>query len=271
MKQELTLDQIHKQTIGLIKKYISICERIKVDYCVYYGSLIGAVRHHGFIPWDDDFDVIMLRPDFNRFISYCIKNKASLYPYELKCRQTDKDYPYNIPRFCDTRFIMEKENIDTNMGLFIDIYPFDGVGNNCKAAKRKISLRKNLYNSCITYINKEAKPTSKVFYKNILRKIVFLYSKMHTREYFFNKLNCLKELYPYDNSEYVECIVWSSFFNPVKKAWLKPFETIDFENIEVKIPNNYHAILSDRYGDYMQLPPEKERKPHHDYKLYKIR
>ena len=80
---ELSIEQIHKVTLDIVKRMSDICEKIGVNYYVAYGSLIGAVRHKGFIPWDDDFDVVMLRDDYEKFCDYCIHHQDEIKPYKL--------------------------------------------------------------------------------------------------------------------------------------------------------------------------------------------
>ena len=91
IKEELNIEQIHKATLEIVEKLIEICDKINVNYYVAYGSLIGVVRHKGFIPWDDDFDVVMLRDDYEKFCDYCIKNENKLKPFNLLSRKCEKN------------------------------------------------------------------------------------------------------------------------------------------------------------------------------------
>lgn len=139
----LELSEIHQVTIGVVKKIIDICKNQNIKYFVMYGSLIGAVRHKGFIPWDDDFDIIMLRPEYERFMNYCYTHKEELKPYQLINRYTNENYPFNISRFCDCRYEMIRDDGEENagMGIFVDIYPFDGLGNNPMSMMDKFILK----------------------------------------------------------------------------------------------------------------------------------
>ena len=127
-RKELTIEEIHEGTIGILKKIIELCDMLQVNYYIMYGSLIGAVRHHGFIPWDDDLDIAMLRPEYEKLCSYCETHQGELGHFALMNRRTAKEYPYNISRFCDMRYSMEKKDTipGAGMGMFVDIYPFDG-------------------------------------------------------------------------------------------------------------------------------------------------
>ena len=70
-QRPLTIEEIHEGSLNVLKQIILICDELKIDYFLAYGTLLGAVRHHGFIPWDDDLDIMMLRPDYDRFLAYC--------------------------------------------------------------------------------------------------------------------------------------------------------------------------------------------------------
>ena len=127
--KELNIDQIHQITLEIVKKLIEICDEINVNYYVAYGSLIGTVRHKGFIPWDDDFDVVMFRDDYEKFCKYCIIHQNEIKPYKLLNRETEKNYPYNIARLNNMDYKARYENIvNYDSGAFIDIYPIDGAG-----------------------------------------------------------------------------------------------------------------------------------------------
>lgn len=95
-KNELTIEDIHSVTLKLVEKLIQICDDVGVNYYVAYGSLIGVVRHKGFIPWDDDFDVVMLRDDYETFCDYCMRHQDDMKPYKLFTRKNEENYPYNI-------------------------------------------------------------------------------------------------------------------------------------------------------------------------------
>ena len=269
---ELTPEQVKVETIRAMEVIIEICKKIGIKYVLYYGSLIGAVRHGGFIPWDDDLDIAMLRPDYELFKKYCIENEDELRPYKLIGDFNQSNYIYNIPRFCDLRFRMETPKLkDTGMGIFIDVYPFDGVGSNIDRAKREFATKKNFYHSCVSYASGEFKPKyNGKKLRFVLRRVLYRYAKIVGCKPFKRKLYALKNNYSLDASEYVEGLVWGASFSPVPKYTFLKTEEISFEGIKVTIPKNYDEILTVMYGDYMTPPPPESRHPHHNYKIFTI-
>ena len=136
MKHELTIKEIQAGSLEVLKKFIDICDGQDLQYFIAYGSLIGVVRHKGFIPWDDDLDVWMPRRDYELFINYCINNSNSIKPFQLMHYRTNPNYVYAIARLSDSRYETDYNNIkEYGLGLFIDIYPLEGWENDPRYIK----------------------------------------------------------------------------------------------------------------------------------------
>lgn len=270
-QKELTLKEIHLITIEVLNKLNEICNMLQINYFAMYGTLIGAVRHKGFIPWDDDLDVAMLRPDFDKFVKYCSEHREELLPFLLKTVDEDSAYPFMIPRFCDMRYKMVYHEMpDLNMGIFIDIYPFDGVGNADEAEIQKLIRKKNKYSTGLTYSVSSSFPGSKksIFHKAI-RYAWYCSAKINGRDFYVKKLQKLCQLYSLKDSKYIGCIAWNESIKPIRKEHFLDYEIIPFEDTTVKVPKDYDTVLRASYGDYMKLPPESERVPYHNYSIYK--
>ena len=122
--------------LNILKKLDGICREQGLRYFLFYGTLIGAIRHKGFIPWDDDLDVAMPRPDFDKLVAYCRQHRQELQPMQLMTVDDNPQYVYPIARFSDTRYRVKYQGIrDYGLGLFVDIYPLDGCGNTEEEAK----------------------------------------------------------------------------------------------------------------------------------------
>ena len=134
--EELTLRQMQEGALNILKKLDGICREQGLRYFLFYGTLIGAIRHKGFIPWDDDLDVAMPRPDFDKLVAYCRRHRQELQPMQLMTVDDNPQYVYPIARFSDTRYRVKYQGIrDYGLGLFVDIYPLDGCGNTEEEAR----------------------------------------------------------------------------------------------------------------------------------------
>lgn len=269
---ELDITEIHKITLETLKEIIQICDKLEINYFVTFGSLIGAIRHAGFIPWDDDFDIMMLRPEYDKFVDYCLSNEKDLKPYKLLCRQNTKNYPYNIVRFNDMRYRAEYGNLmPYESGAFIDIYPLDGAGKRgdidaSKFEKKRTTLMKMVDLSINDHYEKSEKSGS---FNSLKKYFARLIARLFGREHWMNKMENYKNLYPFDSSDYISEMVWDAQFVLFKKEWFSDYKIVKFEDTDVKIPVGWHEFLTAYYGDYMKLPPENERVANHDYKLFK--
>lgn len=272
MLKELSLEEIHKATLDNLKKIIEICDSQNINYALTYGSLIGAVRHKGFIPWDDDLDVMMLRPDYERFVAYCNEHKEEIKPFRITNKENTENYPYNITRFVNDEYIgifSEKlEKCDFG-GTFVDIYPFDGAGKGYDRIIKIIEKYKKVLMGLASTAsqNKFYAPITKLFFP--IKKII--YKPVHRLgcKYFLKKMDSLGKIYDLNSSEYVACMVWDWKIRPIKKDNFLSPTILEFEKIKVKCPKNVDEVLKTYYGDYMKLPPVEQRACTHDYKIYR--
>lgn len=235
-----------------------------IHYFLYCGSLLGAVRHGGFIPWDDDMDIGMFRDDFNKLLE--IESELPK-PYKLRYRSlsdTDSLYPYTFAKIEDTSTILVEKNIQhlgIRSGLYIDIFIFDGTPDN--------KLLRYIHNIKYTFwcgvrnlvlIDKNKK---RDFFKQIP---VVIAQKLFTLEKTMNKLMSLAQKYPI--SECKNVTVYTRKVNPpfikssLQQGGLLGFGEYNFYGVQ---DNDY--LLKVEYGDYMKLPPEEKRVAHHEYEL----
>ena len=149
--KELTMKEMQQVAFNILKQVAAICEKNGFRYTLAYGTLIGAIRHKGFIPWDDDIDIMMPRPDYERFISYCNEHPQELNNLQLFNMDVCKDYPYMITRVSNSNTILEVENEKSyGIGVFIDIYVLDGAGKTKEEAIKKMNETK-MFPSLIFY------------------------------------------------------------------------------------------------------------------------
>lgn len=270
-EKELSLREIQLETLKNMSVIAKICEENKINYCLAYGTLIGAIRHNGFIPWDDDLDIFMSRNDYEKFKTFCFSHKEDLKPYELFTPETHPDYPYMIGRFCNIDFDLVAENEKpVGMGIFVDIYPLDGFGSDEGIIRQKAKWIK-LPASCYFLVSQKHFKKTERKGLNLLKFFLFFISKLLGKKFFYKRLIKCSKIFDYEKSKYVACMIW---LDEMERA---VFEKIDientifhkFEDTEFRIPANYDKILRQTYGDYMQLPPPEKRIGHHFYRIYK--
>lgn len=269
--KEITIQKSQNIAIDILKKVADICDTYKLTYSLFYGTLIGAIRHNGYIPWDDDIDIIMPRPDFDKLIQLIKDNRSLIGDLQLFTSE-NSNYPYMIARVSDPRFMIKVDNeADYGMGVFIDIYPFDGMGKTKREA-RKIGFKGDLLSSmCFQATRNSFKiaHTTEIK-KKFLKYPVYIISKILGVNFLKRQLINLSRQYSYNDSNFVGCVTWLSGGEKdiFKKEWLGEFKLHRFDKYEFYIPVKYDEILKHIYGDYMKLPPKNERIGHHDYKVY---
>ena len=239
---ELTIDDVHNVTLKLVEKLIQICDAVGVNYYVAYGSLIGAVRHKGFIPWDDDFDVVMLRNDYEKFCDYCIHHQDEMKPYKLLTRKNEENYPYNIARLNNMDYRAVYENVQGyDSGVFIDIYPLDGAGSKAEQVIQRVKKKKSdLFRITLWSIDDHyTKSTYHKWYRSIAKYIVRSYAKIRGSKYFLDKMENFKNLYDINESRYIAEMTWDSGLTLYEKKWFEDYIYMDFENLKVKVPVGY--------------------------------
>lgn len=269
--KKLTIKEIQEVSLEILKQVADLCESLNLRYALIYGTLIGVVRHHGYIPWDDDVDIMMPRPDYNKLLEYLDTHK--LPNLTLFNRHTCPEYPYMISRVCDDRYILEMDNEDSvGMGVFIDIYPYDGLGKTKKEAVRFGLKGDRLSSFCYQATRKHfAIETTTSPLRKIVKYPVFLVSKMIGKNFFQNKLEKLAGVKDYDSSEYIGCIIWLSGGEKdiFPRKWFDETIMMPFDKYDFRVPKHYDELLRHVYGDYMQLPPENDRIGHHYFKAYR--
>lgn len=265
-----------EKILEVFEFYINICEENHLKYFIAYGSAIGAARHHGFIPWDDDVDVVMPRPDYERFLEICASRDMG--KYEIVTAQNTPGYYLPFTKLCDkTTTLLEKRYYHCVLGMFIDIFVIDGMVNDKKEIEetgrlydgywRMIDLANSYYSLYDLY---------NLFIKKKRLKVVFEYLK-----YSFNRkkytdiaikgIESLTRRYNYNEQDYTVKYPRGYGNREVyPKAWLEGKTMMPFERLQVALPGDYKRWLNQFFGDYTQLPPEDQRHFEHSIAYYNL-
>lgn len=255
--------------IGCLHRFIEICEKHNLTYFCVGGTVIGTVRHGGLIPWDDDIDVAMPRPDYDRFLE--IAKTENMGDYEVASPEM-KGYPYFFSKFCDANTsLIELENVPCLYGVYIDIFPIDGTAPTKEEAgklMRKFKRINNKINATLSrlslreYLSLLMNP--KEWGRVVFQTLGLVCGREKIRKELLRRLERIARMYNYDSAKNVANYggAWGEKeIHP--KEWVIPLTKKRFEDTEVFIPGNYDLYLRQMYGDYMQLPPVEKRVSHH--------
>lgn len=266
--KELSLTEIQQGSFEILKKIKEIFDENGWKYYLAYGTLLGAIRHKGFIPWDDDIDIWVPRDDYEKFIDYCQKNPDKLYPFELFHYRTNPKYIYLIARVSDPRYVIEYYNSkEYGLGLFVDVYPLDGVDeNNTFYMKKMYKLFRK-----INIAGKVKYTPSNNILKSIIKFFYFKYLHLLDLNKILIKSDRLVQKYSYNNSNTINCTSWNIGFNyNLKKSYFESGECFkEFNGEMFRVPIEYDKCLKAMYGNYMELPPKEQRVAHHYYRAFK--
>lgn len=274
---EYSLETIRKvQLVGLevLKEVIRICEENNIEYITLYGTLLGAVRHNGFVPWDDDIDIAMTRDHYEKFLK--VAPQALQSRYEIINVDSCKDFPKVTTMISKngTKWIPRHyRKLTAPIGINVDIFIYENAPDDNKELHRNI--RHVWFWDKLLMLRNLSEPTMPI--KGIKRKIAhcacalihYLLCLCHvSRKWIINKREKYASKYrTFDTSRLIIYNEFRPIITLIDKKDIFPLRKHIFEDIEVAIPNNCHSVLTRLYGDYMKLPPEEERKGHAPYVL----
>ncbi len=243
--------------LDLLAKFDEVCKKYNLKYYADGGTLIGIIRHKGYIPWDDDIDITMFRKDYDKLIE--VGQKEFTYPYFLQSSYSEKNYyrGHAQLRNSETTAILKGEREEGkiathNKGIFIDIFILDGISSDKKLLKKqekKFKLRMNIVNRYRT------KKTDKRLIKGRLQYfLLWMFFKIYSPVKFWKKTEDILRKVDVDDCELIGTIEFK--FDPEKrkldKHWYDDSILMDFETMKLPVPIGYDKLLKQFYGDYMK-------------------
>lgn len=263
----LSLEELKEIEFNLLKVFRAFCEENNIKYFLSNGTLLGAVKYGGFIPWDDDIDVLVPREDYNKLISLFRDDER----YKLFAFERNNSFSFPFAKLCDMSTVKEEYNTDNGvmLGVDIDIFPLDAWGDNLEKAKkaakkirkkmRSLELTKLIYSNSANPIKRVVKGTLMPVYRGIRSKpFIASIIKKSTKE-------------DPKTSAYLGCKAWCIYGDREiipAKAFEKAID-VEFNGELFKAPVGYDMYLRSLYGDYEKDPPKEKQKSHHRFTAYR--
>lgn len=262
MKNEIGLEELREIQLDILSAIHQFCEKEGLRYSLGGGTLLGAIRHKGYIPWDDDIDIMLPRPDYDRFVTE-FDGKYSYY--KVQHCGNDETYPKVFGKVFDQRTLLVEFN--TRAGISVDVFPVDGL-----PSEDEMTIYMEEYKAL-----RDAVIRTSQFYKMVKPQ----YRLYRYVRYVFNKLRMPKHSeaisdlhdflirYPFETSSCAGAITGAY----AEKEWMdssvfKSYIDVCFEKRTYKSIAQYDAYLAKHYGDYLKLPPLDKQKSHHTFKAY---
>ncbi len=264
--RQLSVDEIKKYELDILIHFRDFCESNQIRYFLSNGTLLGAVKYKGFIPWDDDVDVLVPREDYNRLIKcFTDDDRYRLFAYEK-----NPDYKYSFAKLCNMQTRKEETDINNGvtLGIDIDIFPLDAWDSDIKKANKEMkSINRNMFCLGLSKLNK---PDSVNPAKKLIKLILMVVCKAFGSDFFLQRIIKKSCNLSCRQSKYSGCKSWCIY----KEREIIPTEVfkeavvVDFEGEKFFAPKGYDEYLRSLYGDYKSDPPLDEQKTHHSFNAY---
>lgn len=269
-----TLKRVQQYEMSILKDFIDVCEEYNLTYFALAGTGIGALRHKGFIPWDDDIDVGLPRKDYEKLLEVFEQKYSD--KYQIGNAEHMENYPLMTTRIMirGTKFVEEPlKNVKCDLGIFLDVYAFDNAAVDEKGFKRqaltawfwsKILILRHIAYPVLPFSGLKKKLAHLVCAVAHGMLVLFrisprwIYQQCKKASCRYNDVETKRIAYFCDTSPYI---------NIIDKEKSYPLIELEFEGIQLKFPKDLHDMLTFTYGDYMKLPPVEKRKNHYPYCL----
>ena len=260
--RRLSEEEIKEVELGVMDYIHNLCEKEHINYSLAYGTLLGAVRHKGYIPWDDDIDISLKRDEYDKLYQAVLRDNDPIY--KVVSWENDSRYPYPFYRVYDARTVYENNYIenDIDLGICVDVFPFDYYADvNKEMVKLDTYRRLSVY----TLYGIHSKNAG---LKNVVRYLLVLVFRL-TRVKTWNKKMNLLSMQANDNDSIDYLMENKRTSTKFEKTLLDKVMDSTFEDRIYKIPEASHQILSAIYGDdFMEIPPVEKRVKHDDFVAY---
>lgn len=257
---ESELKRLKQVELKMLVSIDGLCRKNGIKYSMAAGTLLGAARHKGFIPWDDDIDIMLMRDEYEK-----LKKCIEIYDNDLYWVDyyTYEGYPYPFSKIMKKNTILKEESnkyTTAPNGVFIDVFPVDYSIENEEKRKRQYSNVTRWKQRLVTRENYYFGQTGiREWYRMIRKGVMNLIPK----GYFIDKMDA--ECRKYSDTDILISLTGTVGYQKASypKEWFERYINLEFEGVELMAIEKYKDLLKKQYGNYMELPPENERVPHH--------
>lgn len=253
-------NELKKLQMDILDYVHNFCVQNNIKYSLSCGTLIGAVRHRGFVPWDDDLDIMLLREDFDRLADLWDNSEN---PYIFHCIKNGNSYGLPYGKISNPLTIMKDDGIQ-NMGVNIDVYPIDGVVNIEDFKMRHQQVLEEYLE--LSYVNRSLSGPLNTKIRNIIRRIQHF---PNTPSKVAKKISKIAQMKNEENCEFLfEMVAGRGYNAPFLASSFDKVMLMKFENREYYVLMGYDNYLTCMFGDYMKLPPKEKRVSHHNFEAW---
>lgn len=260
--KEISLQDSQNEMIKILSFFDEFCLKNDITYFLDYGTLIGAIRHNGFIPWDDDVDVCMPVKDYLKFCNLFLEeSNDKFYLDSLYNKKLDYCTVSTLSKIKSKKVFTEFRHFPVRYysGMGIDLFPLCGVPSDN-------SMQMEFQNKCLEL--------SDIWKKQIIIPYGTKRFSDKVKNDIFAQMNKMLTKYDYDKYDYITPVCFGEYFyngnRAMPKEWYKEIQRTRFESLTLNIPSGYDQILKKWYGNYMELPPLNKRQPHQSHKIYRF-
>jgi lipopolysaccharide cholinephosphotransferase len=261
--EKLSVKEMREIQLDILNDVNDFCTKNNILYFLAYGTLIGAIRHKGYIPWDDDIDIVMTRPNYNKFIANYHSEKYKIINFDV-----DADYPYVFTKIQDpSTLLVEYSSREFDLGVNIDLFPIDGLSADEK--KRSRQIKRISFYSSLKEIKRIKTGENRSFFRNAVLCMLKAAVCFIPYRFIIKQLVGLGCQSDYEQATLVGDLNFISMDRCFPKKGFEEWVDVEFENNTYKAPKCYDLWLKKVYGNYMEFPPKKDQKTHHVFHAYR--